>query len=86
MAYTILNSQIAFKEILCFVLRGVFGLSRQLPIRLASFLNYAGTLHLLLKVAGGYMFIHRYLFEHAAAMEEDGAEKSTTTVSAERPV
>ena len=46
-----------------------------LPWKLAPFLDYAAKdLTILRKVGGGYIFIHRYLLEHFAAMgEEDGA-------------
>lgn len=53
-----------------FVLRAVLGISGQFPLRIARFLDYtANELSFLQKVGGGYMFIHRYLLEHFAAME-----------------
>jgi len=41
------------------------------PLRYANFLDYAARLVFLQKVGGGYIFIHRLLLEHFAAMEED---------------
>lgn len=47
------------------------------PLNYARFLDYAATdLHFLQKVGGGYIFVHRYLLEHFAAMVEEG-EQST---------
>lgn len=44
-----------------------------MPWRYASFLDYAAEdLHFLQKVGGGYIFVHRYLLEHFAAMSPDG--------------
>lgn len=40
------------------------------PFRYANFLDYAARLVFLQKVGGGYIFIHRLLLEHFAAMEE----------------
>ena len=41
-----------------------------LPWDVARFLDYAAEeLHFLQKVGGGYIFVHRYLLEHFAAME-----------------
>ena len=57
-----------------------------LPWKLVPFLDYAAEdLGFLQKVGGGYMFIHRYLLEHFAAMGEEGEEKSTTPAPAQRP-
>lgn len=42
------------------------------PLNYARFLDYATTeLHFLQKVGGGYIFVHRYLLEHFAAMAEE---------------
>jgi len=49
-----------------------------LPWRLAPFLDYAAEeLHFLQKVGGGYIFVHRYLLEHFAAMGEDDGRPRT---------
>jgi len=49
-----------------------------LPWRLAPFLDYAAEeLHFLQKVGGGYIFVHRYLLEHFAAMETDDSRPRT---------
>lgn len=40
------------------------------PFRFTNFLDYATRLVFLQKVGGGYIFIHRLLLEHFAAMEE----------------
>jgi hypothetical protein len=46
------------------------------PFNYAKFLDYATKLIFLRKVGGGYIFIHRMLMEHLAAMrkEEIGTE------------
>ncbi len=57
-----------------FILRLVLFARGALPFRLSRFLDYAADeLHFLQKVGGGYMFIHRYLQEHFAALEEPAA-------------
>ena len=57
-----------------FLVRFLLWRSGSLPWRLAPFLDYAAEeLHFLQKVGGGYIFVHRYLLEHFAAME--GEEK-----------
>jgi DNA polymerase III delta prime subunit len=60
-----------------YVLRGVLYLTGQTPGKYASFLNYASRLNFLQRVGGGYIFIHRLLLEHFAAMTEMGKDKST---------
>ena len=68
------------------VLRVILFARGALPLRLSRFLDYAADeLHFLQKVGGGYMFIHRYLQEHFAALEEPGAvqiEKAAEPVAA----
>ncbi|HRJ44204.1 MAG: hypothetical protein KJZ86_23685 [Caldilineaceae bacterium] len=55
--------------------------SGSLPWRLAPFLDYAAEeLHFLQKVGGGYIFVHRYLLEHFAAMETDDGTRPATPV------
>lgn len=44
------------------------------PLRYANFLDYAARLVFLQKVGGGYIFIHRLLLEHFAAMRKDEKE------------
>jgi hypothetical protein len=39
------------------------------PLRYVPFLNYAADLLFLRKIGGGYMFIHRMVLEHFAALE-----------------
>ncbi len=48
------------------------------PLNYVRFLDYATKLIFLRKVGGGYIFIHRMLMEHFAAMrkEESGPEVS----------
>lgn len=60
-----------------YVLRVILSVFRITPFRLPGFLDYAAELGFLQKVGGGYMFIHRYLLEHFAAMEP----KKTTAAS-----
>ena len=49
---------------------------RLCPLNYAHFLDYATKLIFLRKVGGGYIFIHRMLLEHFAAMSKnkDGTE------------
>ena len=56
------------------ILRFMLSDSGDAPWNYARFLDYAAEeLHFLQKVGGGYIFIHRYLLEHFAAMEgEEG--------------
>ncbi len=46
------------------------------PRRYAHFLDYATKLVFLRKVGGGYIFIHRLLLEHFAAMKTGEDEKT----------
>ncbi|HEX9941449.1 MAG TPA: hypothetical protein VGG03_05490 [Thermoanaerobaculia bacterium] len=68
------------------VLRVILAARGALPFRLPRFLDYAADeLHFLQKVGGGYMFIHRYLQEHFAALAETVAgdtEKAAEPVAA----
>jgi eukaryotic-like serine/threonine-protein kinase len=50
------------------LLRGVLLLRGEIPWNYARFLNFAARHVLLQKVGGGYIFIHRLLLEHFAAM------------------
>lgn len=52
-----------------FSLRLVLYLTQCIPWNYAHFLNYAVDRILLQKVGGGYIFIHRLLMEHFAAMQ-----------------
>jgi hypothetical protein len=61
-----------------FLVRFLLWRAGSLPWRLASFLDYAAEeLHFLQKVGGGYIFVHRYLLEHFAAMETDDNRSAT---------
>ena len=58
-----------------FLVRFLLWRAGSLPWRLAPFLDYAAEeLHFLQKVGGGYIFVHRYLLEHFAAMETGGRQ------------
>jgi serine/threonine protein kinase/DNA polymerase III delta prime subunit len=50
------------------IMRLILARSRDLPLNMARFLDYASDTILLRKVGGGYVFIHRMLLEHFAAM------------------
>lgn len=55
-----------------YIVRFLLWRSGSLPWRLATFLDYAAEeLHFLQKMGGGYIFVHRYLLEHFAAMGEE---------------
>ncbi len=57
-----------------YTLRFILWRRGDMPWRYARFLDHAaGELRFLQKVGGGYMFVHRYLLEHFAAMEETKA-------------
>lgn len=61
-----------------FLVRFLLWRAGSLPWRLALFLDYAAEeLHFLQKVGGGYIFVHRYLLEHFAAMETDDGRPQT---------
>ncbi|MEO1403389.1 MAG: protein kinase [Cyanobacteria bacterium J06635_1] len=51
------------------ILRLMLWLSGKTPWHYAKFLNYAAERIFLQKVGGGYIFVHRLLLEHFAAME-----------------
>jgi len=55
-----------------FWLRAVLTLRGVLPRNLAAFLDDTTENVLMRKVGGGYIFIHRMLLEHFAAMDADG--------------
>jgi hypothetical protein len=48
--------------------RFIFCRNGEMPLRYARFLDHAARLVFLQKVGGGYIFIHRLLLEHFAAM------------------
>ena len=56
-----------------YILRFILYCNGHMPLRYAHFLDYAARLVFLQKVGGGYIFIHRLLLEHFAAMRN--AEK-----------
>ncbi len=53
-----------------YLLRFILYREGYIPWRYARFLDHAVELRFLQKVGGGYMFVHRYLLEHFAAMEK----------------
>ena len=52
------------------VLRLMLWRNADIPMNLAKLLDHATDLILLRKVGGGYIFVHRYLLEHFATIEE----------------
>ncbi len=52
-----------------YILRLILARTNCLPWKLPQFLDYAADRILLRKVGGGYIFIHRMVMEHFAAME-----------------
>jgi eukaryotic-like serine/threonine-protein kinase len=54
-----------------YVLRFILYWRGYTPLHYANFLDYAARLVLLQKVGSGYIFIHRLLLEHFAAMRKD---------------
>jgi hypothetical protein len=55
-----------------FLLRFLLALRRRAPLDYAGFLDFAAAeLGFLQKVGGGYVFLHRYLLEHFAAMSAE---------------
>jgi hypothetical protein len=61
-----------------YTLRLILWLKGYAPLNYVKFLNYATKLIFLRKVGGGYIFIHRMLLEHFAAM---GKEEVKSEVS-----
>lgn len=63
------------------ILRLILYFGGNAPLNYAHFLDYVtNELHFLQKVGGGYIFIHRYLLEHFAAMAVEGEEQISTIV------
>ncbi len=54
-----------------FTLRLLLTRANSMPLNYVRFLDYAAERILLRKVGGGYIFIHRMLMEHFAAMESE---------------
>lgn len=52
------------------VLRFMLWRNADIPTNMAKVLDHASTLILLRKVGGGYIFVHRYLLEHFAQIED----------------
>lgn len=52
------------------ILRSVLERADSIPRNLAAFLDEAAALILLRRVGGGYIFIHRYLLEYFAALDD----------------
>jgi len=53
------------------ILRTILHTNNQLPLKLLSFLDYCTDLIFLRRVGGGYIFVHRLLMEHFAAMYKE---------------
>ena len=53
------------------VLRVMLWRNGDIPTNYAKVLDHASNLILMRKVGGGYIFVHRYLLEHFAAIEEE---------------
>ena len=60
-----------------FVLRGLLWATGKFPFQMTPFLDHATDLIFLRKVGGGYIFVHRLLQEHFAAMEGETFLKET---------
>lgn len=58
------------------LLRGMLAVTRRLPWNLATFLDECSERVLLVKVGGGYMFVHRYLLEYFASLETEARQPS----------
>jgi len=64
-----------------YILRFILYRKGHTPLRYGDFLDYAARLVFLQKVGGGYIFIHRLLLEHFAAMRIDEKETALTAVN-----
>lgn len=62
------------------VLRDIFYRSGHVPRNYARFLDYAASRLFLRKVGGGYVFIHRLLLEHFAALTDEDITRIATEV------
>ena len=58
-----------------YLLRLILWLQGHMPANLVRFLDYAASLIFLRKVGGGYIFIHRLIMEHFAAMSDTDIER-----------
>lgn len=66
--------------ILHYFLRLLLYMKGRTPLNFVSFLDYAAKdLNFLQKVGGGYIFIHRMLLEHFAAMQTEGKSNPQET-------
>lgn len=65
-----------------YCLRVFFALAGKLPLRLVPFLDFACACHLMRRVGGGYLFIHRLFLEHFAALSEDDIKRLAAQVPA----
>ena len=69
-----------------YVLRAILYFSGSAPLNYVRFLDYAvKDLNFLQKVGGGYIFIHRILLEHFAAMDTTPAAKVTIPIEPSNP-
>ena len=59
-----------------YTLRLILWYRGHIPLNYIGFLNYAAERVFLQKVGGGYIFIHRLLLEHFAAMDEVKEDKN----------
>lgn len=66
------------------VLRIILWVNNYIPFDYASFLDYSHSLVFLRKVGGGYVFVHRLLLEHFAAMTDDDIKRLAAEVEASR--
>jgi DNA polymerase III delta prime subunit len=62
-----------------YILRFFLYWKGHMPLHYANFLDYATRLVFLQKVGGGYIFIHRLLLEHFAAMRKDEKKPLVTS-------
>ena len=66
--------------ILHYFLRLLLYMKGRAPLNLVRFLDYAAKdLNFLQKVGGGYIFIHRMLLEHFAAMQSEAVSNTQVT-------
>lgn len=68
-----------------YTLRFMFRRKDHIPRNYDHFLDYAAKLIFLRKVGGGYIFIHRLLLEHFAAMHDEGRSAPSTQAAPPPP-
>jgi hypothetical protein len=62
-------------------LRLILWYNNYAPLHYIHFLDYATARIFLLKVGGGYMFVHRMLLEYFAAMHQTSAERQSCNIN-----